>query len=76
MPTWVEKLDPEHWLKKEFFKNSKGNVLRCRKDKDIKPSFNSFKEDEKILNASELSEIKLGKGTAKILLKPSEKYFL
>ncbi len=24
MPTWVERLDPDHWLKKEFFKIIKG----------------------------------------------------
>lgn len=74
MPTWVEKLDPEHWLKKEFFKIVKGMCEDIEKIRDIKPSFNSIKEDEN-LSASDLYEIKLGEGTAKILLKPAESIF-
>ena len=44
------------------------------KIRDIKPAFSDAKENEN-LSASDLSEINLGEGTARILLKPSETIF-
>ena len=44
------------------------------KIRDIKPAFSEAKENEN-LSASDLSEINLGEGTARILLKPSETIF-
>lgn len=74
MPSWVENLESEHWLKKEFFKIIKGMCQDVEKIKDIKPIFNLAKESEN-LSASDLSEINLGDGTVKMLLKPSEGIF-
>lgn len=74
MPSWVENLESEHWLKKEFFKIIKGMCQDVEKIKDIKPIFNLAKENEN-LSASDLSEINLGDGTVKMLLKPSEGIF-
>ena len=74
MPSWVENLESEHWLKKEFFKIIKGMCQDVEKIKDIKPIFNLAKENEN-LSASDLSEIKLGDGTVKMLLKPAEGIF-
>ena len=74
MPIWVENLEPEHWLKKEFFKIVKGMCQSVDKIRDIKPAFSEAKENEN-LSASDLSEINLGEGTARILLKPSETIF-
>jgi stage IV sporulation protein A len=74
MPSWVENLESEHWLKKEFFKIIKGMCQDVEKIKDIKPIFNLAKENEN-LSASDLSEINLGNGTIKMLLKPSEGIF-
>ena len=74
MPVWVEKLSPDHWLKKEFFKIVKGMCQNINKIKDIKPIFNDAKNTEH-LGASALEQINLGDGTAKMLLKPSEDIF-
>ena len=74
MPVWVEKLSPDHWLKKEFFKIVKGMCQTINKIKDIKPIFNDAKNTEN-LGASALEQINLGDGTAKMLLKPSEDIF-
>ena len=74
MPVWVEKLSPDHWLKKEFFKIIKGMCQNINKIKDIKPIFNDAKNTEN-LGASALEQINLGDGTAKMLLKPSEDIF-
>ena len=65
MPTWVENLEPEHWLKKEYFKIIKGMCESVDKIRDIKPAFYDAKQNEN-LSAS---------GTANILLKPSENIF-
>ena len=74
MPVWVEKLSPDHWLKKEFFKIVKGMCQNINKIKDIKPIFNDAKNTEN-LGSSALEQINLGDGTAKMLLKPSEDIF-
>ena len=74
MPSWVENLEPDHWLKKEFFKVIKGMCQSVDKIRDIKGAFGDAKANEN-LNASDLTEINLGEGTAKILLKPSESIF-
>lgn len=74
MPSWVENLEPEHWLKKEFFKIIKGMCQDVDKIKDIKTAFVVAKENEN-LSASDLSEINLGDGTVKMLLKPAEEIF-
>ena len=74
MPVWIEKLSPDHWLKKEFFKIVKGMCQNINKIKDIKPIFNDAKNTEN-LGASALEQINLGDGTAKMLLKPSEDIF-
>ena len=70
MPTWVENLEPEHWLKKEYFKIIKGMCESVDKIRDIKPAFYDAKQNEN-LSASDLTQIKL----ANILLKPSENIF-
>ena len=74
MPCWVENLEPDHWLKKEFFKIIKGMCQNVDKIRDIKPLFNEAKENEN-LTASDLSGINLGEGTATMLLKPNESIF-
>ena len=70
MPTWVENLEPEHWLKKEYFKIIKGMCESVDKIRDIKPAFYDAKQNEN-LSASDLTQIKLGEGTANILLNPT-----
>ena len=74
MPVWIEKLSPDDWLKKEFFKIITGMCQKINKIKDIKPIFNEAKNTEN-LGSSALEQINLGDGTAKMLLKPSEDIF-
>lgn len=74
MPEWIEKLDSEHWLKKDFFNIIKGMAKDIDKVRDIKLSLNSFGEDE-YLGASSLLEMDLGVGTARVSIKPKDGVF-
>ena len=74
MPGWVEKLESDHWLKKELFKVVKAMCTGVDKIRDLKPMFTDVKDNEN-LSASEMREINLGYGTAKLLLKPNEGIF-
>ena len=74
MPTWVEKLEPDHWLKKDFFnivKEMCTNIFRVR---DIKKTLSLLK-DEEYLGATEITEVSLGEGTARLIMKPKDGIF-
>ena len=74
MPEWLEKLEPSHWLKKDFFNIIKDMSKDISKVKDIKASLNCMKSDE-YLGTSLLIEMDLGVGTGRILLKPQDGIF-
>jgi stage IV sporulation protein A len=74
MPEWLEKLEPTHWLKKDFFNIIKDMSKDISKVKDIKASLNNMKSDE-YLGTSLLIEMNLGVGTGRILLKPEDGVF-
>ena len=74
MPEWLENLEVNHWLKKDFFNIIKEMSKDISKVKDIKSSMESIKDDE-YLGVSQLVEINLGVGTARILLKPEDGVF-
>ncbi|MBE6051787.1 MAG: stage IV sporulation protein A [Clostridium sp.] len=74
MPEWLEKLEPSHWLKKDFFNIIKDMSKDISKVKDIKASLNNLKSDE-YLGTSLLSEINLGNGVGRIVLKPEDGVF-
>lgn len=74
MPEWLEKLEPTHWLKKDFFNIIKDMSKDISKVKDIKASLNCMKSDE-YLGTSLLVEMDLGIGTGRILLKPQDGIF-
>lgn len=74
MPSWVEKLEPEHWLKKNFFSIVKGMCENISRIRDIKTTLNLLKEDED-LAPSEINSVKLGEGKASILMKPKDGIF-
>ena len=74
MPEWLEKLEPSHWLKKDFFNIIKDMSKDISKVKDIKASLNKLKSDE-YLGTSLLSEINLGNGVGRIVLKPEDGVF-
>ncbi|EYE88423.1 stage IV sporulation protein A [Fervidicella metallireducens AeB] len=68
IPQWVEALEAEHWLKKNFLmaiKNSIGSLNRLR---DVRPTINGYKQYE-FIGDIDLNEIKLGEGTANIKMK-------
>ncbi|MBX7378725.1 stage IV sporulation protein A [Clostridium chauvoei] len=74
MPTWVEKLESDHWLKKDFFnivKEMCENIFRVR---DIKQTLSLLK-DEEYLGATEITEVSLGEGTARLMMKPKDGIF-
>ena len=74
MPEWLERLEPSHWLKKDFFNIVRDMSINISKVKDIKVSLDSFKEEEN-LGSSKLMEIDLGVGTGRILMKPKDGIF-
>lgn len=74
MPSWVEKLEPEHWLKKNFFNIIKGMCENISKVRDIKTTLNLLKEEEN-LSPTEMSSVDLGEGKAIITMKPKDGIF-
>lgn len=74
IPEWLEKLDPSHWLKKDYFGLIKNMCKDIIKVKDIKYSLNNIKSDEYV-GDSNLLEMNLGKGTGRIVIKPEDGIF-
>jgi stage IV sporulation protein A len=74
MPEWIEKLESEHWLKVDFINLVKDMCDNIYKVRDINKSLESFKEIE-FLGATNINEINMGEGTARINLKPKENMF-
>lgn len=74
MPEWVEKLDPSHWLKKNYFSLIKGMCKDVSKINDIKSSLDKIKEEEYI-GSSNVIQMNLGKGVGRILIKPEDSVY-
>jgi stage IV sporulation protein A len=74
MPEWIEKLEPAHWLKLDFFELVKDMCKSVYKIRDIGRSVDGFKEVE-FMGASNINEINMGEGTARINLKPKHDLF-
>ena len=75
MPEWLEKLECNHWLKKDFFNiimNMSQDISRVR---DIKYCLNNF-EEEDFMGTATIKEVDLGNGMAKVLMKPKGWNFL
>lgn len=74
MPEWIEKLDPSHWLKMNFLniiKDMCKNIFRVR---DIKSFIDGY-EAEEFLGTTEICEMNLGDGTARIKMNPKHGIF-
>lgn len=69
MPSWIEKLSPEHWLKIDFLNVVKGMCKNIFKLRDIKESFKSVEQCEFLQN-NLLKEVNMGDGTATMVLNP------
>lgn len=74
MPSWIEKLEPDNWLKKDFFNIIKGMCENINKVRDIKSVMNVLNEEEN-LAPIEMNSMKLGEGRANIKLKPRDGIF-
>ncbi|AWZ48732.1 stage IV sporulation protein A [Hathewaya limosa] len=74
MPSWIEKLSPEHWLKIDFLNVVKGMCKNIFKLRDIKESFKSVEQCEFLQN-NLLKEVNMGDGTATMVLNPKGDLF-
>ncbi|MEW9096127.1 MAG: stage IV sporulation protein A [Clostridiaceae bacterium] len=74
MPEWIEKLKGEHWLKINFMNLVKDMCKNIYKVRDIGKTLDGFKEFE-FLGASDLSEVNMGEGTARVNLAPKPGLF-
>lgn len=74
MPEWLEKLEGNHWLKKDFFNIIMGMSNDVAKVRDIKYALNSFEEDD-FMGIATIKEVDLGNGIVKILMKPKDGVF-
>lgn len=74
MPSWVERLEPDNWLKKDFFNVVKEMCENINRIRDIKSAVNTLK-DEESLAPIEMNSVSLGEGKANIKLKPKDGIF-
>lgn len=74
MPTWLENLECDHWLKRNYFDVLKGMCKNIEKVSDIYESMDELRQEE-YLAPPDLSEICLGDGKARIYLKPKDGVF-
>jgi stage IV sporulation protein A len=74
LPEWIESLENSHWLKKGFIFAIKNSLKALNKVNDVRYVTNKYREDEFIGDVN-ISEIKLGEGTAHIDMKPKEGTF-
>ncbi|EEH98203.1 stage IV sporulation protein A [Clostridium tertium] len=74
MPSWVERLEPENWLKKNFFSIVKGMCENISRVRDIRTTLDLLKEEEN-LAPTEMSSVNLGEGKATITMKPKDGIF-
>ncbi|WP_125153806.1 stage IV sporulation protein A [Clostridium rectalis] len=74
MPTWIEELSSEHWLKTDFINLVKDMSKQVYKVRDVGKTLDSFKEFE-FLGASNLNEVNMGEGIARVNLSPKSGLF-
>ncbi|WP_300383136.1 stage IV sporulation protein A [Clostridium sp.] len=74
MPSWVERLESYHWLKKDFFNIIKEMCESINKVKDIKETIEILKDKEN-LAPTEITFVNLGEGKATITMKPKDGIF-
>lgn len=74
MPEWIERLEASHWLKIDFIDLVKDMCKNIFKVRDIGKSLEGF-VDVEFLGMSNIKEINMGEGTARINLRPREDMF-
>jgi len=74
MPEWIEKLDCKHWLKINFLNLVKDLCKNIYKVRDINKSIEGFRDVE-FLEISNLKEMNMGEGTARLEFGPKPDLF-
>lgn len=74
MPEWIEKLEAKHWLKVNFINLIKDMCKKIHKVRDIKKILDDF-GDVEFLGQSDLTEMNMGDGTARVNLAPKAGLF-
>lgn len=74
LPEWIEALENHHWLKKGFIHTIKNSLKSLGKLNDLKLVTNGYRECE-FIGDVDISEIRLGEGTANIAMKPKDGIF-
>ncbi|KAJ52851.1 stage IV sporulation protein A [Clostridium tetanomorphum] len=74
MPEWIEKLNGDHWLKINFMNLVREMCKNIYKVRDITKTLEGFKEFE-FLGASDLNEVNMGEGTARVTFMPKQGLF-
>lgn len=74
MPEWIEKLDSTHWLKSSFMNIVRDMCESIYKVRDIKECLDRYADDE-ALGVTEISEMNLGNGEARVKMNPKSGIF-
>ncbi|MPQ42461.1 stage IV sporulation protein A [Clostridium tarantellae] len=74
MPEWIEKLDPNHWLKINFLNIVKDMCKNIFKVRDIKSCLDSYRNED-FLGLTEICETDLGNGIARVKIDPEKGIF-
>ena len=74
MPTWIERLECDNWLKKDFFNIVKNMCESISRVRDVKAITEMFKEEGNIAPI-EISQVNLGEGKATLKMKPKDGIF-
>lgn len=74
LPEWIEALEDEHWLKKNFILIIRDSLNFFDKLRDVRSAVNKYKECEYMGDVN-IREMKLGEGTANISMKAKEGLF-
>ena len=74
MPTWIERLECDNWLKKDFFNIVKNMCESISRVRDVKAITEMFKDEENIAPI-EISQVNLGEGKATLKIKPKDGIF-
>jgi stage IV sporulation protein A len=74
LPLWIEALENEHWLKKNFIISLKNSLKYLNKISDVRHAVSKYKENEYVGDV-DIDGMRLGEGTANISMKAKEGLF-
>lgn len=74
IPSWVEALDNDHWLKKSFITSIKTSCMNINRLRDVQAVLNDYKQLEFVGDVTQ-NVMKLGEGTIDITMKAKDGLF-